>query len=135
MFNIAIDIKATNIQVLYVPLYRGLSIENIMEFGMKTDHVRHYLPEERDLHRLPRQFIVNIIFTIVQDPFKLWVKERIKARNDTVAENRSLLISLDPEIAAAFRNSVNISSKSFVFRKHLNMKSSTNISYLCSPER
>jgi hypothetical protein len=106
-----------------------------MEFGRKTDHVRHYLPEERDLHRLPRQFIVNIIFTIVQDPFKVWVKERIKARNDTVAENRSLLISLDPEIAAAFRNSVNISSKSFVFRKHLNMKSSTNISYLCSPER
>jgi hypothetical protein len=105
---------------MYVPLYKGLSIENIMEVGLKHELVSQYLPDERDMHRLPRQFIVNIIFTIVQDPFKLWVKERIKARNDTVAENRSLIIDLDPEIAAAFRNSVNISSKQFVFSQHLN---------------
>ena len=106
--------------MLHVPLYKGLSIENIMESGLKNEVVSQYLPDERDLHRLPRQFVVNIIFTIVQDPFKLWVKERIKARNDTVAENRSLMIDLDPEIAAAFRNSVNISSKQFVFSQHLN---------------
>ena len=39
------------------------------------------------------------------------VKEAIKRRNDLVAENRNLIIELDPEIAAAFNQSVNISSK------------------------
>ena len=39
------------------------------------------------------------------------VKEAIKRRNDLVAENRNLIIELDPEIAAAFKESINISSK------------------------
>ena len=39
------------------------------------------------------------------------IKEAIKARNDLVAENRNLIIELDPEIANAFNQSVNISSK------------------------
>ena len=40
--------------------------------------------------------------TILGEPMRLMVKEAIKARNDLVAENRNLLIHLDPTIAAAF---------------------------------
>jgi hypothetical protein len=39
------------------------------------------------------------------------VKKSIKERNDTVAENRNLIIELDPAIAEAFAKSINISSK------------------------
>ena len=39
------------------------------------------------------------------------VKEAIRSRNDLVAENRNLLIDLDPAIANAFNTSINISSK------------------------
>ena len=61
-----------------------------------------YLPDKRDLHRLPRQFIVNVLHTKVGEPIRLMVKEAIKARNDMVAENRNLIIELDPEVANAF---------------------------------
>ena len=37
----------------------------------------------------------------------------MKDRNDQLAEKRDLMIDLDPEIAAAFGNSANISSKYF----------------------
>ena len=39
----------------------------------------------------------------------------MKDRNDQLAEKRDLMIELDPEIAAAFGNSANISSKCFFF--------------------
>jgi hypothetical protein len=39
------------------------------------------------------------------------VNQCIKERNEKVAENRNLIIELDPEIAAAFAKSINISSK------------------------
>ena len=54
---------------------------------------------------------MNVIYTIVGEPFRVWVSELIKGRNDHVAEKNDLMIELDPEIAAAFSSSLNISSK------------------------
>ena len=39
------------------------------------------------------------------------VQEAVKRRNELVAVNRNLIIELDPEIANAFKDSLNISSK------------------------
>ena len=71
----------------------------------------NYLPDKRDIKRLPRYFIVNIIFTVVGQPIKDFVSKGVVERNNQIAENRNLLIDLDPEIADAFKQSVNISSK------------------------
>ena len=106
-----IDIKADAIQTIYVPCYKGLSIEAILEKGKENPLVAHYLPEERDIHRLPKAFIANVTFTVMKEAFSGWLSEQIKARNDTLAENQDLVIDLDPEIAEAFKSSVNISSK------------------------
>lgn len=92
-------------------MYKGLTIENIVAEGNKVESVRQYLPDDRDISRLPRQWIVNVIYTIVGDDFRQWVSEHIKHRNDHLAEKNDLMIELDPEIAAAFGNSLNISSK------------------------
>ena len=52
-----------------------------------------------------------MIYSIVGDDFRKWVSKSVKVRNDEVADRRDLMIELDPEIAAAFGNSTNISSK------------------------
>ena len=75
-----------------------------------------YLPDQRDLHRLPRQFLVNVLHTVIGEPIRLMIKEAIKNRNDLVAENRNLIIELDPEIANAFSQSINISSKLGIYQ-------------------
>ena len=82
-----------------------------MEQGYKDARVKDHLPDERDIHRLPRQWIINVVYTIVGDSFGTWVSELVKDRNVHVAEQRDLIIELDPQIAAAFKSSVNISSK------------------------
>ena len=81
--------------MLNVPQYEGLSIERILEKGQEHPQVVNYLPDERDIERLPRSFIHEVIVE----------------RNNRIAENRKLIIELDPAVAAAFRDSVNISSK------------------------
>ena len=70
-----------------------------------------YLPDKRDLPRLPRQFIINVLHTVIGEPIRQMIQEAIKRRNDLVAENRNLVIELDPEVATAFKESLNISSK------------------------
>ena len=52
-----------------------------------------------------------MIYTLIGDDFRKWVAQVIKDRNSRVAAKNDLIIELDPEIAKAFRSSLNISSK------------------------
>jgi len=40
--------------VLYVPQYENLSIERMLEQARKVPQVSNYLPEDRDMHKVPR---------------------------------------------------------------------------------
>ena len=92
-------------------MYKTLTIETILEYGGRSDQLRLYLPEERDMNKLPRQWIINVIYSLCGDSFREWVSQQVKDRNDRLAEKRDLMIDLDPEIAAAFTRSAYISSK------------------------
>ena len=72
------------------------------------------MPDDRDLSKVPRQWLINVIYSIVGDDFRKWVSVEVKNRNDQLADNQNLMIELDPEIAAAFGSSLNISSKFIV---------------------
>ena len=74
----------------------------------------NYLPDEQEIHLLPRQWLANVIYTKLGQRFKDWVDHHIKARHEKFASKNNLLIEMDPEIAEAFKKSTQISSK-FVF--------------------
>ena len=40
-----------------------------------------------------------------------WIKEKIEQRNAKVAVEKDVMISVDPDIAAAFNNSTSVSRK------------------------
>ena len=43
--------------------------------------------------------------------FSGWVRNRIEERNEAVRKNKNLDIAMDPEVAAAFRDSTRVSRK------------------------
>ena len=102
---------------LYVPLYKGLSIDDFLTKAEETPAVFAYFPDRRDFSRLPRQWIANVLFTILGQPIADFVNKSIKERNDKIAENRNLIIELDPAIAEAFKQSLNVSSKSLLLHQ------------------
>lgn len=110
--TVVVDIKAADIQTLYVPQYEGLSTKDILAKASECPEVADYLPDERDHKRMTRQWFINVIFTVMKEPFRQWVLDQIKTRNSELGSKRNLMIEMDPEIAQAFQNSVNISSKS-----------------------
>ena len=48
------DIKCDAVKVLYAPHYENLSIERILEQARKNPVINDYLPEDRDMHKVPR---------------------------------------------------------------------------------
>lgn len=104
-------IKDDQVRHMYVPQYETLTVKEISGYIELYPEVRRYLPIQKELKTLPKQFLVNVIYTIVKGPFNEWVKGRISERNTKIMAKRDLLIDMDPDVAAAFENSNAISGK------------------------
>jgi len=96
---------------MFVPQYEKLSIEAILATARKNPRINDYLPEDRDMHKVPRQWLLNVAYTVLGEPFAGWVKSEIENRNEELATKQKLYIEMDPDIARAFHSSFNISSK------------------------
>ena len=80
-----------------------------MNHAQGIEDVMVRLPDPKDIHRLPKQFLINIVYTICGESFANWVKEKVEERNNKVAVDKGLLIEVDEEIANAFAASTAIS--------------------------
>lgn len=57
---------------------------------------------ESETLKLPREYIGNVITTIVGDQFVEWVDERIRIRNAKFKEEHDCQLEVDPEVAAVY---------------------------------
>ena len=98
---------------LTVPQYEGLAIKDILQnIGMK-DNFRLYMPIVKEVMRLPKQFIINVAFSIIGDPFKNWIMDMVHQRNQKVTKEKDMLIAMDPAVFQAYQASTAISRKYF----------------------
>ena len=54
-----------DIQTLFLPQYKNLSVERIMEFISDYGEIDHYLPDELDMAKIPKYWLVNVCVTII----------------------------------------------------------------------
>ena len=73
--NISLVLKSEKAKHLHVPMYKTLTIETILEYGGNSKMLELYLPEERDIVKLPRQWIINVIYSLCGDSFREWVAQ------------------------------------------------------------
>ena len=97
-----LGISCDDIKVIYCPQYENISVKNMMQEASKDPNIMQYLPDEQEIHLLPRQYLANVIYTVVGERFAAWVKERIVERNEKMTSKNNMIIMMDPEIAAAF---------------------------------
>ena len=61
------------------------------------------LPIDSEIKKLSRQYLANVIYSIVGEPFDSWVDERIEIRNKKVTSQKNMMIEMDQEVAEVFR--------------------------------
>ena len=82
-----------------------------MTEAAKYPRVADYMPDGADLLRMPRQWLINVAFTVCGEGFERWINQQVQSRNTKVAESNKLMIHLDPEIHRAYMESTQVSSK------------------------
>ena len=77
--------------------------------------------EPREVLKLHRNYVSNVIYTLVGTPFQAWVESKIKERNTKLEGERDMAAHMDPEIANILEKSHTISSKYiYEFLKNIN---------------
>ena len=95
-----------------MPYYESLSLEKIQQFCQQhPNEINCYLPDSRELHKVSREWICNIVATVLKNIFTDWVREQIEERNEELTLKKGLDIELDEDIAAAFHASTAVSRK------------------------
>ena len=66
---------------------------------------------DREIPKLPKQWIANVCATVLGDKFTDWVAAKVKERNEELLVAKGLVIEMDPEIAEVFQASTKSSGQ------------------------
>jgi hypothetical protein len=67
-------IFCTEVKVIYIPQYESLKLDLILEFALTHQSVIDSLPVLREIRKMPRSYICNVIFTRLGSLFGTWVE-------------------------------------------------------------
>ena len=57
-----------------MPFYDGLTVMSFLQFAKAYPQVGTALPAlDREVEKLPRAYIANVVYTLVGKPFQEWV--------------------------------------------------------------
>ena len=65
VFYLIQAIHCDDVKVIAVPQYEGMSLDDIMDFGLGYKDVVDSLPVLREIRKMPRAYICNVIYTRV----------------------------------------------------------------------
>ena len=68
-----LGIKANEHLEIYCHQYQNISVKGMLAEAKQDPELMNYLPDEKELHLLPRQWLANVIYTKIGENFKNWV--------------------------------------------------------------
>ena len=63
-----------------------MTMDRILDFGLAYTEVVDSLPVMREIRKMPRAYVCNVIYTRVGEPFRKWVAKGCQDRNDRLAK-------------------------------------------------
>ena len=106
-------LKSEEVKHIHVPYFDSLSVEKMLEWAKRHPDVFTALPKEQnEINSLHRNYIANVIYTIVGEDFRDWINNKMQERTKRLALERNMTIQMDPEIYKIYKDSTSISGKS-----------------------
>ena len=100
-----------DVKHISVPNYKDLTIEKMVAFARGHPVVMNALPIDDEIKHLHRQYLANVIFHLVGQPFMDWVDNGIATRNVKVSVEANNMVKMDPRVYEVYKTSTTVSSK------------------------
>ena len=93
-----------------MPQYKGLQVRNLLRFAGSHINIKGYLPEYEYSKEPNREWLCNLINTLIRDEFQKYIDDKVAKRKKELIKNQNLGIRAKPEIVEIFRRSQVIST-------------------------
>jgi hypothetical protein len=99
-------------------------MKDLIAYAKLKPIVMDYLPVEKEISRLPREYLIDLIYSVEGDTFKTWADSRKKERDFNMKSKLKVNIkmsqySMDRFAASSHCHSRFTNSKAFMFAKKL----------------
>ena len=105
-----LHVKCEDVIVIKVPQYNGLHVKDILKFASTKVNIKKYLPDYDYFKEPNREWLWNIVNTLVSQDFQSFIKEKIEIRKNDIIKSQNLGIQAKPEFISIFRKSQAVSS-------------------------
>ena len=103
-------IKWSELIVAQIPNVKGLEVESILSFASEHADIQKYLPEYEYQKEPSREWIWNLVKTLVHNEFQSYVQDKLNKRESELIKNKNLKISATPEIVDIIKRSKAVST-------------------------
>ena len=102
-------IKCDDVKVTKVPQYKGLTVKNILKFARDQMNIDKYIPEFDYPKEPNREWLCNIINTLLHDEFQKFILKIVEERRNELIHSQNLGITVRPEFLNIFKKSQAVS--------------------------
>ena len=103
-------LKAALVAMIIVLQVKGLTVPKMIRLTRKKWDILNYLPEQKDCKLSNREFLWNVVNTLISDEFEYFIKEKFVNREKKIIYIRKLGVAILSEFIKIFNN-INISFK------------------------
>ena len=96
-------VKCEDVIVIKVPQYNGLHVKDILKFASTKVNIKKYLPDYNYFKEPNREWLWNIVNTLVPQDFQSFIKEKIEIRKNDIIKSQNLGIQAKPEFISIFK--------------------------------
>ena len=91
-----------------IPYFENLTLKDFKKIVYENDQVSIFFPDREDYYLLPRDYVGNMLHSILGDEFRNWVILKINERNLEYNVKHGKMLSVIPEIAKVVAETTDI---------------------------
>ena len=110
MLGSKLYVKWGDVAVVKVPQYKGLHVKDLLRFAATKINIKKYLPDYEYCKEPNREWLCNLLNTLLGKDFQDYIKERIELRKRELIESKNLGVYAKDEFVNIFKKSQAVSS-------------------------
>ena len=104
-------VTCEDVRVIKVPQIEGLTIKEILEFARSKINIKEYLPEYDYEREHNREWLWNVIHSLLGESFRKHVEKKWKEREKKLLEKKNLNTQTLPQFTKLFKESSSVKLK------------------------
>ena len=103
-------VEWSNVKVIKVPQHKGFHVKDLLRYASTKVNIEKYLPDYEYAKDPNREWLCNIINTLMREEFHKFIQEKINKRKQELIKSQNLGVKAISEFVNIFRRSQAVST-------------------------